>query len=330
MEWTADVTAGAWLRERLDDPWRGTMHDVVPRGFAGYARIFHPATRDRPVGEPWPGLPYARHRRQWDAFQARNPEIVHERVTWADTAAAMGTTMHAGAQWRALVTPGRIVENEDGPRDSDGWRYADPPFGDLDADVVAVIAGILARHTATPDDGHVALWEGSGGLVGHMGEGPSRAFFQIGDATSPELARHNDMLGTSFKDRFNNVFRKETWQEGILSREISTGPRLELPFRDHVLFRGGVAELADPDWVLHVPWRDRIAETHGFEPTAHAPSLVWPADHAWALVTEVDFDSTVVAGSADLVHALCADPRLEAYAIAEDTVLSDDADDQNR
>ena len=41
MEWTAGVDAGNWIRERVDDPWRGTIHDVVPRGFAAYARVPH-------------------------------------------------------------------------------------------------------------------------------------------------------------------------------------------------------------------------------------------------------------------------------------------------
>jgi hypothetical protein len=313
MEWTADVSAGDWLRERIDDPWRATMHDVVPRGFAAYARVFHPASRDRPVGEPWPGLPYARHQKNWDAFQDRNPEIVDERVTWAATAVAMGTTMHPLAQWHALVAPGRIVENEDGPRDAAGWRYTDPETGGMPPDVLAALAAVLAAHTAEPADGHVALWEGFGGLVGHMGTSPSRVFFQLGDG-GPELDHHNEMLSRTLKDPFNNVFRKETWQEGILSRDISDGPRFELPGRDHVLFRCGVAELARPDWVLHVPWRDRLAEEHGFDPAAQSPSLIWPADR----------------GSSDLIAALLAEPQLEAFEIPEGARLTWDSDEVNR
>ncbi len=331
MEWTSDVAAGAWILERIDDPWRYTMHDVVPRGFPAYARIFHPAWRDRPVGEPWPGLPYGRYSAEWDAFQQRNPDIVDERVTWAVTAKAMGTTMHPRAQWSALVASGRIVENEDGPRDADGWRYGDPEQGGMPADTLASIADVLAGHTTTPDDGCASLWEGFGGLVGFLGQGPSRGFYGWIDGDDGIVqARHDEMLGRSVKDRFNSVFRRPTWQDGILSREVSEGARLHLPGRDQVLFRGGVAELTEPDWVLRVPWRDRVSEEHGFPPSAQSPSLLWPEDRAWVLVSEVDFDSTIVGGSADLVAALCADPRLEALEIAEGTVLTYDSDEVNR
>lgn len=328
MQWTSDVAAGDWLRERLDPRLTASMHGVVPRGFAAYARIFHPADRDRPVGRPWPPLPYGQHRREWDAFQATDPEIEDERVTWTDAAAAFGTTMHELAQWHHLVDKHRQVQGEDGPRDAAGWRYTAPAEGELAADLVAVAAGHFAAHTATPDAGFVALWEGWGGLLGFYGETPSRTFLTFSD--DPGSDRHNEMLGRSITDPFNNVFRKPQWQPGILTDEISKGPRLELPGRGHILFRGGVSELADPDWMLRVPWRDREAEQHGFPPEAQSPSLIWPDDRSWVLVTEVDFDSTVVAGSQELVAALCADPRLEAQPIPADADLTWDGDPINR
>ncbi|HET8928799.1 MAG TPA: hypothetical protein VFN24_13350 [Microbacterium sp.] len=328
MEWTSDVAAGDWLRERLDPHLTASMHSVVPRGFAAYARIFHPAARDRPAGRPWPPLPYGRHRREWDAFHEAGPEIEDEQVSWADAATAFGTTMHPLAQWHHLVGRHREIEGEDGPRDAAGWRYAAPPEGELAADLVAVTAGHLAAHTATPDAGCVALWEGWGGLVGFYGETPSRTFLTFSD--DPDSDRHNAMLGRSITDPFNNVFRKPTWQPGILSDDISKGPRLELPGRGHILFRGGAAELAGPDWVLRVPWRDDELEAHGFPPSAQSPSLVWPDDRAWVLVTEVDFDSTIVGGSHELVAALCDDPRLEALAVPADADLTWDGDPINR
>ncbi len=330
MEWTADVSAGDWLRERIDDPWQHTMHDVVPRGFAAYARIFHPASRDRPVGVDWPREPYTH--RVWQTFHVEHAdaEIVTERVSWAQAAAALGATMHAGAQWGAISGIDRYADRTGDPLDADGWRYQDPEEGGMPAELTAAIARVLAAHTTTPDEGFVALWEGSGGLLGHMGETPSRAFFQIGDPDSADLARHNEVLGRSFRDRLNTVFRKQSWQEGILSREVSEGPRFALPNRGHVLFRGGVSALARPDWVIDVPWRDRPAEDHGFAPSAQTPSLIWPADRAWVSVTEVDWDSTIVGGSADLVAALVADPRLEAFEIPAGTVLTYDSDEVNR
>jgi hypothetical protein len=328
MEWTADVAAGDWIRQRLagGTGWASTMHGVVPRGFEAYARIFHPATRDRPVGRAWPPLPYARHDKEWAAFQGARPEIDEERVSWAETAQSFGTRMHALAQWQRIVGP-RTVEGEDGPRDAAGWRYADPQPGLLEADLVAVAAETLVAHTTTPDDGFIAVWEGWGGVVGGMGYGPSRVLYAISDGSAAADPRHADFLAHSARDSLNDVFRKPTWQPGILSDEVSRGARLSLPNREHVLFRGGVAELADRAWVLAAPWRDPALESQGLAPRVESPSLVWPDDRAWVLVTEVDYDSTIVGGTPGLVRALCADPRLEALPIREGADLGWDADE---
>lgn len=325
MEWTGDVAAGDWLRDRLDadgPSWGATMHAWVPRGYESYARIFHPADRDRPVGRSWPPLPYDRHHREWAAFQADAPQIDVERVSWAAVAAAFGTTMHPQARWQRIVGP-REVENEDGPRDAAGWRYCDPQTGELPSDLVAAATQTLRAHTTTPGDGFVALWEGWGGLVGGLGYGPSRVLFAAaGDASDPTADAHANFLATSVRDRFNDVFRKPSWQPGILDDEVSRGPRLRLPNRDHVLFHADLAVLADPEWPWQVPWRDTALEVPGGAASAVSPSLVWPADRAWVLATDVDSDSTVIAGSAAAIRAVCTDPRLEAWAIDEGANLS--------
>lgn len=331
MEWTEDVAAGDWIRDRLDSQF-GTIHGVVPRGFPAYGRVFHPASRSRPVGEPWPPQPEEDHRREWAAFAARAPEIETEPARWADAADSFGTVMHPLAQWGALT---RARGDDDDPNGwqqvtaPDGWQYDAPTEGGLDADVLAAVARHLARATATPDAGYAGVWEGWGGLLGFLGETPSRAFFSFASDDDGEDT-HSRMLAASHHDPFNKVFTKPTWQPGILSDEISRGPRLELTDRAHVLFRGAVAEFVDEDWVLRMPWRDRVAEAHGFAPSAASPSLIWPDDHAWVLVTEVDFDSTIVAGSRALIDAICADPSLEAHPIPEDAVLTWDADGVNR
>jgi hypothetical protein len=326
MEWTADVSAGDWLRERIDDPWRWTMHDVVPRGFEAYARVFHPAWIQEIPGGRMPDPD------DWVAASADEQSRLRERIverdiSWREAAAIFDSVMHPHAQWSALTRQANTGGTITAP---DGQWIQPPEQGHLDPDALASLASVLAEHTSTPADGIVALWEGHGALLGHMGVGPSRTFFQVGDPADPVLSRHNEMLGTGITDAWNNVFRRKTWQEGILSREVSEGARLELPNRAHVLFRGGVAELARPDWPRDVPWRDRPAEEMGFDPSALSPSLVWPDDHAWVLVTEVDFDSTVIGGSRELIAALTAVPDLEVLEILEGASLTDDSDEVNR
>src|SRR5690606_1237872 len=188
-------------------------------------------------------------------------------------------------------------------------------------ELLASVARHLVEHTGTPDAGFAALWAGWGGLLGFMGHSPSRSFFGFTDQPA-----HEQMLQRSIRSPFEDGFRRRTWQEGILSREISEGPRLQLPGREHVLFSAPPRVFADPDWTLDAPWRDTAAEEHGFAPSAQHPRLIWPDDRAWVMVSEIDFDSTIVAGSVDLVGAICADPAIEALPLPENADLTWSAD----
>ncbi|SJN20162.1 hypothetical protein FM104_02560 [Microbacterium esteraromaticum] len=329
MHWIDDPSAGAWLRALLDDGY-DTMHGVVPRGFPAYARVFHPASvrslpdRAVPSWDEYDRMPQAEQ-------QALSERFVDGPASWADAAAAFGTVMHPLAQWQSIVrTP------TDGDWQTriapDGREFSSPVEGEMDATLLAPIAAHLAAHTSTPAEGVAAVWEGYGGLLGFFGETPSRAFLSFGgDADEdPDAARHQEMLQRSIHDPFNNGFRKPTWQPGILSDEVSNGPRLELPGREYVLFSAASSAFTDPKWVLDAPWRDRPGEAHGFAPTAQHPNILWPADQAWVLVSEIDFDSTIVAGSAELIAEICADPRLEALPISAGADLTWTADEVNR
>ncbi|MEU4014291.1 hypothetical protein AB0E56_03410 [Microbacterium sp. NPDC028030] len=318
----SDPSAGAWLRERLDSGYE-TMHGVVPRSFPAYARILHPAIvrslPDRPVPtvDELVRMPAAEQRALLEGLH-------EEPASWAQAAAAFGTVLHPLAQWQRIVrAPGDGEAHT--PIAPDGREFSSPMEGELETPLLTAVAEHLVDHTQTPDAGVVALWEGRGGLLGFFGISPSRSFVRFDDDPN-----HQAMLDRSTHDPFNNVFRKPSWQEGILSREISEGPRLELPGRGHVLFSVPPRTFADPDWMLHVPWRDLPAERHGFPPSAQSPSIIWPEDRSWVLVSEVDFDSTVVAGSAALINAICSDDRLEAFPIPSDADLSWGADAVNR
>ena len=322
MEWISDpTTAGGWLAERLDDDW--SMHHFVPHGFEAYARVFHPAEvrslpdRAIPTPDEWERMPDAEQQRLMEQFD-------DHPATWAETADAFGTTMHALAQWgRVVRTPpdgdwrSRIA--------SDGREFTCPDEGRMPAALLTAIAQHLVAHTSTPDAGCVAVWEGWGNIVGGFVDTSPSLPAGLGD--DPIQAQ---VLWQSLHKRFNNPFYKPTWRPGILSDEISKGARLELPDRSHVLFSAAPAAFADPSWILDAPWRDHEAESHGFPPSAEHPSLLWSDDRAWVVVSELDYDSTIVAGSNELIRAICTDPAIEALPIREGSSLHGDADDVNR
>jgi hypothetical protein len=56
------------------------------------------------------------------------------------------------------------------------------------------------------------------------------------------------------------------------------------------------------------------------------PNLMWPADHSWCFGSEVDFDSTVVGGTEELISNLIDARNVEAWEIGADAWLTDDAD----
>ncbi len=323
MHWMSDTSAGDWVRERLDDPWNATMHAVVPHGFASYARILHPGTVRALPDRPVPSQEEYERMSEEERLSLLD-QYIDEPVTWAETASAFDTTLHPLAQWQRIVrTP---TDGDWHLRLSpDGREFTAPFEGEIAPETLSIIASHLVAHTTTPDAGLAALWAGRGDLVGFLGHSPSRDFLPFSDDPN-----HQAMLDRSIHDPLNNSFRKPTWQEGILSREISEGPRFHLPGRDHVLFRGAISDFTRPDWVLHVPWRDLPGEAHGFAPRAQTPSILWPDDRAWILVSEIDYDSTIVAGSGSLIAAICADERLEAFPIPENADLTWDADEVNR
>ncbi|NDK32525.1 hypothetical protein [Nesterenkonia haasae] len=118
----------------------------------------------------------------------------------------------------------------------------------------------------------------------------------------------------------------EGWAGLPLSAETAAGPRLELRGdapRSYILFDAGAKDFADERWPERAPWVDDSL-------WAQSPSIIWPDDHAWVLATELDFDSTLIAGSTALVQDLVRTPGLEVHALPPDADLSWDGDTVNR
>jgi hypothetical protein len=286
---------GRWLIPRLT-AGSSTMHVAVPRGYPAYARIFHPAERDRPV----PAVPAGS---QQGHVGAGEFHFTSEPVSWTTVAEAFGTIMHPLAQFHRLI--GSPQDDGNDVHDAAGWRYFEPMRGNLDAGVLAAVAGHLADHTATPTDGVAAVWEGWGGLTSSAGH----AVLAASDGPIPAG------WGYFVPDGGPG--------SGILPKDVVNGPVLDLPGRSYYLFGAGARSFARSGWPGVAPWNDGSA-------FPQSPSIVWPDDHNWVLVTEIDWDSTIVAGSLELITALASDPTIEALPIREGADLRWDSDNENR
>lgn len=283
---------GEWLKPLVEAPWHN-MHGVVPRGFAAYARIFHQAWRDRPEDTgTWHGhdLP-------------AQGAIESQRVGWSDVAHAFARHMHPLAQFHRLKGPDtpRL-----GPVDGAGWRYSDPETGNLGTDVLAAVAAHLCAHTASPDRGVTGIWDGYGGLTSAAGYAEVTLTDRGGWQESSAEGGQSSEPGS-----------------GLLPADVVSAGTLDLPDRSYYLFDTAPQIYAGTDWVNHAPWQH--------SPTwPQSPNLLWPVDQAWVLVTEIDFDSTVVGGSAELIAAIVQDPGIEALELPAGADLMWDADEPNR
>jgi hypothetical protein len=283
MNWIDDVNRGAWLRIHLDPSWRD-MHVFVPHGFEAYARVFHPATRDRPADTgTWHGYAGA------DVF-----DFEEEKVTWAAVAGTFGAKMHPLAQYHRLLT-GAPRDKYEQVIDADGWRYMEPSEGDLDPTVLAAVAGHLAGHTHAPDSGVAGIVEYNG-------------WWNIS-------ARHARLFEYPYGQG------AET-RATAAQLQPTPAPYLTLIDRSYALCKAGARMFTDTNWTTDAPWGQ-----YGY---AKSPSILWPDDKAWVLVTEMDYDSTIVAGGQQLITDLVRDPDIEAMIIREGADLSWDADNENR
>lgn len=127
----SDAEPARWLGTALEKPrGRGDRAiyaaSVIPRGYEAYARLFHPA---------------------WLAGEDRD-------ITWAEAAALAGTRPHARMQWHAIARAG---DAEGGP-----GGLVPPEAGRMPEWMLKALAGLLKRHTRTPELCYFAVWEGWG------------------------------------------------------------------------------------------------------------------------------------------------------------------------
>ena len=110
--------------------------------------------------------------------------------------------------------------------------------GHLDDSHLKRLLEILARHTSTPDDCFLGLWDGFGDLYGS----PAVSFFHTGPGKGPDVL-------PAFPAEFLN------------------GPRVEIPNRSYLLFRGPLSEAGRWGAADLAPGHPR---------PINSPNLMWP------------------------------------------------------
>jgi hypothetical protein len=95
--------------------------------------------------------------------------------------------------------------------------------------------------------------------------------------------------------------------------------RVHLSGRDHVLLAGPLPAALQIGWWHSANW---------FEP--RSPNLFWPADQAWCVASEIDFDSTLIGGSTELIDAILHAPRFDSWPLQPDDSLAAYSDCVNR
>lgn len=121
-----DISAARWVEQGLGQDF-AHVKALIPRGFARYARLFHPARNQH--GEP---------------------------VRWAEVAAWSGRTVHPLMAFERISNPSRGYGAGASP-----WNE-DPCEGSLDSDDAIALAEFLANFTDTPQQCFFAVWEGYG------------------------------------------------------------------------------------------------------------------------------------------------------------------------
>ncbi len=145
--------------------------------------------------------------------------------------------------------------------------------------VFTTIAEVGERHTASPDDGWFAVWEGYGFASGTK-------MYVWSESDDPD-----DAAATAVAAEQERLRAHEQRRRAEIPEALSRIPRFDLPHRAYFLLGGPVGAVAD----LRDP---------GTPDRWQRPDLFWPDDRRWFVATDVDFWSLYVGGDHDFVAEL--------------------------
>jgi hypothetical protein len=218
-------------------------------------------------------------------------------IKWAEVAEAVGTVAHREMQWHAILGFSGPEELQSSHRvDAEGgsrWTGNDPPIGGMDIETLDALCGVLIAHAANTRHCYFGLCT----IENWLDEFPA-------DELKPLLKLPMDRDYVVLAGPLSAV-------DQVTRDHSSTSPgAVALSVR---YGKGPLPKSEEHEW----KWRE-------------APNLIWPADRSWFVASEVDFDSTLVGGSAQLIKAIIDSPNLEAWQVEPTDSLAADADKVNR
>ena len=319
--------AGDWLRERLDDPWNGTMHAVVPHGFPAYARILHPAiVRSLPdrrgadarrvredVGGRAPAAPRPVRRRARD--------VGRDGIRLRHHAAPAG----AVAAHRPHPARRRLAHRASPPTVA-----SSPPRSRASSRAELLAVDRLAPRRTHHDSG--CRFRGALGGSRRSGRLPRpRPVARV-----PHVQRRPEPPGDARPQH------PRSSQQRLPQADLAGGHPVARDLRGAAVAAAGPRPCAVPrrcERLRATPTgcstcrgATVLREEHGFPPSAQSPSD--PAGRtttAWAMVSEIDYDSTIVAGSVELWSRRSAPTNVSKRSRSrENADLTWDADEVNR
>lgn len=169
------------------------------------------------------------------------------------------------------------------------WPAGDPERGNLHPDALAALCRVLHIYTSEQRC-FFCVWDGYGWITG-----ATASYTPVGGGSQPESP-----------------------QPPAFSDAELAATRVVLPGRSYLLLTG------DLDDALKIGWR--LTPDYFIR---QSPNLFWPADRSWCVASEIDFDSTVIGGSRQLIQAILDEASLDSWPVSLDDSLAYDGDHLN-
>ena len=220
-----------------------------------------------------------------------------EPICWTEVAELTGRTAHQTMQWASLNSENSFIDDESALKVGDVWVRG-PEVGNLPIGIAQTLWPIFEQHTKTPSECFFAIWEGFGGMPRFLHEAPAfeipaRRFYLF--EASAQTIEQSLYTGAGYDD-----------MDGGFMVMISEG-ETTTPSPEEI--KEALRASSEPEMPI----------------AYQSANLWWPEDRAWCVHTEIDLNTTYVAGSQGLIDAILASEKLEAYQLEPTDELVNDA-----